>query len=362
MASNAKALSFLSGDLSLSGSEVSINVAGSVQSDSITGSTIIMKNTGSTIVASDGTTAVLSESGGTVTLTADEANVGSNALVVDSSGNVGIGTNSPSQTLTIYNGYDNQIKLQNGANANQSYEFGRNGSNGLLTFYGNQNGYTGYVFDGVDGERMRIDSSGNVLVGLTDYTTAVDNGTTGVTAGADGRLTASRAGVVAFFNREDSDGSIVDFRKDGTSVGSISTNANSLPSDRNFKKDIYELEFGLDLVKKLKPKTYRYKINDDNSPFMIGLVAQDLEESLLEVGVNQNDCWILQHNENVEDGNSKYQLDYSRLIPILAKAIQEQQALIESQQSQIDTLTAKTQEQDFTIASLISRIEALENA
>lgn len=105
---------------------------------------------------------VITENNGSVELTTGTADIGNNALVVDSSGNVGIGTNSPSQTLTIYNGYDNQIKLQNGANANQSYEFGRNGSNGLLTFYGNQNGYTGYVFDGVDGERMRIDSSGYV--------------------------------------------------------------------------------------------------------------------------------------------------------------------------------------------------------
>jgi uncharacterized coiled-coil protein SlyX len=44
----------------------------------------------------------------------------------------------------------------------------------------------------------------------------------------------------------------------------------------------------------------------------------------------------------------------------MIKAIQEQQTLIESQQSQIDALTTKTQEQDLTIASLISRIEALE--
>lgn len=107
---------------------------------------------------------VITENNGSVELTTGTADIGNNALVVDSSGNVGIGTNSPSQTLTIYNGYDNQIKLQNGANANQSYEFGRNGSDGLLTFYGNQSGFTGYVFDGVDGERMRIDSSGHVTM------------------------------------------------------------------------------------------------------------------------------------------------------------------------------------------------------
>jgi hypothetical protein len=44
---------------------------------------------------------VLSESGGVVTLTADEANVGSNALVVNASGNVGIGTSSPSSRLEV---------------------------------------------------------------------------------------------------------------------------------------------------------------------------------------------------------------------------------------------------------------------
>jgi hypothetical protein len=105
---------------------------------------------------------VISESNGSVVVNAGTAAIGSNALVVDSSGNVGIGTSSPSQTLSIRNVADNQIRVENGASATQSYEFGRNGSTGLLTFYGNQTGFTGYVFSGVDGERMRIDNSGNL--------------------------------------------------------------------------------------------------------------------------------------------------------------------------------------------------------
>jgi hypothetical protein len=36
-----------------------------------------------------------------------------------------------------------------------------------MDFYGSQTGYTGYTFGGVDGERMRIDSSGNVGIGNT---------------------------------------------------------------------------------------------------------------------------------------------------------------------------------------------------
>ena len=73
-------------------------------------------------------------------------------------------------------------------------------------------------------ERMRIDASGNVLVGHTDYSTAVDDGSTGVTMGADGRFTAGRDNnTVAYFNRENGDGDIIEYRKDGSTVGYIGT-------------------------------------------------------------------------------------------------------------------------------------------
>jgi hypothetical protein len=104
MPSNAKALSFLSGDLSLSGSEVSINVAGSVQSDSITGSTITMKNTGNTILASDGTTSVLSESSGTVTFDADVSTIGSATISGGSITGTEIDLKSSGTTIFASNG------------------------------------------------------------------------------------------------------------------------------------------------------------------------------------------------------------------------------------------------------------------
>ena len=78
-------------------------------------------------------------------------------------------------------------------------------------------------------EAMRIDG-GNVLVGKT----SADNTTDGATLWNDGtmsftaNLTNPAAGRVAVLNRRTADGAIVDFRKDGTTVGSIGTEAGSL--------------------------------------------------------------------------------------------------------------------------------------
>ncbi len=77
-------------------------------------------------------------------------------------GNFGVGGVTPANTLEVYNGSNTQVRVRNGALATQSYDFGRNGSTGLMNFYGNQTGFTGYVFGGVDGTRMTIDSSGRV--------------------------------------------------------------------------------------------------------------------------------------------------------------------------------------------------------
>ena len=68
---------------------------------------------------------------------------------------------------------------------------------------------------------------------------------------------------------------------------------------------------------------------------MFGLIAQDLEQSLEEVGVDKNSVQLLQHKPNDDEKESDYSLDYLKLTPILIKAIQEQQEQIETLKQEI---------------------------
>ena len=178
--------------------------------------------------------------------------------------------------------------------------------------------------DTAPSERMRIDASGNVHVARQQ---------TGWAGGGgfryDGSLESVISGGPAFrAGRGTSHGVIIDFKYNNVVVGHISTNSNSLPSDRNFKKDIADITLGLDFVDSLKPKSFRFNLCEETDPKMFGLIAQDLEESLNQCGIEKNSLTLLQHKPNDNENESDYDVDYLKLTPVLIKAIQELSAKV----------------------------------
>jgi hypothetical protein len=163
-------------------------------------------------------------------------------MTVEAGGNVGIGTTAPSELLEVKKttanaiikvqtggGYDARLILDAPAagGAQSQIFFDADGTTAGSIMYQHNSGGTNYMTFGTGGsntERMRIDSSGNVLVGTTDDAPGAGNTLSGVAirGGSDNRsFFSASSNYVAAFNRNTNDGPIVEFNKNGTTVGNI---------------------------------------------------------------------------------------------------------------------------------------------
>jgi hypothetical protein len=168
-----------------------------------------------------------------------------------------------------------------------------------------------------------------IMVGRTN---AGISAGTGITLNATtGQIESSVTGDdILNLNRNVSDGKIIRLFKNCVEVGSIHTNTYSLPSDINFKTNINNLDLGLNLVNKLRPVSYNHKVDDSGSALSTGFIAQEMQCVLDELGVEKNKYFILQHKPVENQNESQYWVDYTKMIPVLTKAIQEQQCTIDS--------------------------------
>ena len=180
--------------------------------------------TGQTVVSSSGsgTTLEVRNTGtGNSFVVEDSANPDSTPFVVDSSGNVGIGTSTPSERLTVAGDIliSDATPILKFVDTDNNADAQIDGGNGNLTFRADANDEAGsssmvWTIDGT--ERMRITSAGNVGIGTSNVAYTLD--VVGSTGARVGRFAG--APVVAITRAEGSSASPT-IVTNGSTVGGV---------------------------------------------------------------------------------------------------------------------------------------------
>ena len=246
------------------------------------------------------------------------------ALTIDASQNVGIGTSSPGAKLDLRNG---TLRLSTDNSRTTVYGINRgdtgsvNGMSEIEMFGSGTNGYLGNITFSTCGsdvynasltERMRIDSSGNLLIGYTS-----SNGSYKLQVNSQIFATSS----------------------------TIAT------SDARYKENVEELSGALDIVKSLRPVSFDWKVhpihNFDTKTKTVGFLAQDVQQTLagkpyLNSIIKTNECVI---EPEVKDENGTVTKEAvteeflgiaeGNMISILTAAIKELKAEVDALRAQV---------------------------
>ena len=321
-------------------------------------------NTNRTLTLPDQTGTVLTNAG---PFTAN-ASASAGAVTIDASNNVGIGTSSPRAKLSVTNGTENtsgdapQEVIFTGANQTITSGLGiltvqsntaiaadvgatialggRVRNTGTTTDASNfavlkgakenatSDNSAGYFAistksnASAPAERMRIDSSGNLLVGTTSLT--------------GGRINAVNGSGLWVQKLQDaaSNGSMIQFiTPGGAQAGSItisgSTTTYGSGSDYRLKENVQPMVDALVKVAALRPVTFDWKENGSAGQ---GFIAHELQEHFPEAVQGEKDAVN-------EDGSIKPQgIDTSFLVATLTAALQELKAQVDAQAAEIAAL------------------------
>ena len=250
--------------------------------------------------------------------------VDTNTLYVDSTNNkVGIGTTSPDSESLLdlgsgeNSGYTRKLLVTNTGNSraglgalsnifrvfyadDQAVQFGTVSRDGAFTFI----------------EKMRLDSSGNLLVGTTSQILG-STGVAGVQVGSS---------FVSIGKTGTSSSTMMTFNNGNGQVGAISTSGSSTSygtsSDYRLKTAVTYDWDATTRLKQLRPARFEWTSDGDNAVPVDGFLAHEVQDIVPEAISGT-------HNEVDDEGNPVYQgIDQSKLVPLLVKTIQELEARI----------------------------------
>jgi hypothetical protein len=277
---------------------------------------------------------------------------------IDSSGNVGIGLTNPGVygQLEVGGNANTTIALRSSSASGTIFAFTTVGStearinaisNVPMTFYTNNT------------EKMRINSSGNVLIGTASSPGGSNNfraanraefGWNYNNVASDDFVvtvaygTTVESGISFITNKTSGNHNAQRFIQNGVTVGRIETSntatAYITSSDYRLKENILPMTGALDKVAQLKPVTYTWKVDGSDGQ---GFIAHELAEVVPDCVTGEKDAV---ENYTDEEGNEQTRIkpqgiDTSFLVATLTAAIQEQQIIINKLKARIEVLEAK---------------------
>ena len=228
---------------------------------------------------------------------------------IEATGNIGIGTSAPGSTLDVAGTIRTSASGSDPGTGSVFYFVGSGNFQSVIAgaafavHTGNNNARI---------ERMRIDISGNVLVG-----TSATEGPSRMSVVS----TASTTACISYRNTAGAGSTYAYFLNGGNTaqIGSITNSGNTgtaynTSSDARLKHDIVEAPEASDLIDAIKVRSFKWNV--DNSEQRYGFVAQELVEVAPEA-VHQP-----------EDEDQMMAVDYSKLVPMLVKEIQSLRARV----------------------------------
>jgi len=250
-------------------------------------------------------------------------------LSIRGDGQVGIGTTDPDSQLHVDGSHSGTLVTFHNTAGSASTDRG-------LDVETSTTGTTVQRWINAGTELARVVGNGKIGIGQTNPGYFIDIGHTTTTGLRISNLSSNGVGYHAqangnhnyqpakFFKSEDQGGGL---------IGEIHcTNVNTAfntTSDYRLKENVRPIENGLDRLNNLKPVKFDWKDHGISSE---GFIAHEVQEVFSDAVTGEKDAVK-------DDGTVNAQtMDYGRITPLLVKAMQEQQTIIEDLKTRIETL------------------------
>jgi len=262
---------------------------------------------------------------------------GAESMRLDSAGNLGIGAATPGAKLDVSGAGSTYVQVRSSNAGTGSGYYTNNATRSWLIGAGANSGGSNLEFRDVTGSttRMTLDTSGNLLIGTTTANARLTvSGSVSWTTGASFAGAAGNAVWSTGFGSQAINASI----QASDSIAGANIYA---ISDVRLKSNIKPIPSGLAFVNEVDAVQFTWKESGIEDT---GFIAQDLLAKgfgHLVSAISDGSMKEMVHEDgNVSPAGSRFVVKYDSVVPILCKAIQEQQALITSLTARVAALEA----------------------